>query len=137
MKVKIGVEGFTFDSSHYTTGISDKCMSLHGHTFRLDVEVEGEVDEQTGMVVDFSVVKNVVMKVLESWDHSLIVPERDVDKVKLEGPFKRRIKVFKAPAGTTECIAIKLAEEIYNELKLPVKVKVYEGSKSYALVEYP
>jgi len=137
LKVKIGVEGFAFDSSHYTLGSSDKCMSLHGHTFRVDVEVEGEVDERTGMVVDFAVIKDVVKKVLESWDHSLIVPEHEVDKVKLNGPFKRRIKVVKASAGTTECIAIKLAEEIYSELKLPVKVKVYEGSRSYALVEYP
>ena len=44
MKIKIG-KHFTFDASHQLpcNPIYGKCQSLHGHTYHLTVEVEGEI----------------------------------------------------------------------------------------------
>ena len=78
--MKIGVEGFTFDSAHYTGGSKSKCLNLHGHTFRLDVEVEGEVNPQTGMVIDFSLLKDVVKRVIADYDHR-VIPRRKTVKI--------------------------------------------------------
>lgn len=39
MKVRVGIEGFSIDSAHYTLS-SPKDNQLHGHTYRVTVEVE-------------------------------------------------------------------------------------------------
>lgn len=132
VSMRIGVEGFSFDAAHYTTGITEKCLNIHGHTFRVDVEVEGEVSRQTGMVIDFELVKAIVKQVLEEWDHSILIPKPDLDKVKIEGPFKVKVKVVDGPTATTEYIALNIAREIRRQLNLKVKVRVYEGLRKYA-----
>ena len=135
-KLKVGVQGFTFDSAHYTKGVSEKCMNLHGHTFRLDVEVEGEVDPETGMVIDFGIVKNVVRKILEEYDHKVIVPRKDYEKIVMEGPFRKSVKVIDYPEATTEYLALDIAKKLHEVLKFPVKVKLYEGANNYVIARW-
>jgi len=47
---------FTFEAAHRLTGVgpTHKCASLHGHTYRVEITVAGEVDPATGMVLDFA-----------------------------------------------------------------------------------
>lgn len=60
---------FTFDAAHFLTKYHGKCENLHGHTYRLRVTVEGEIQED-GMVVDFLEVKALVKeKILGKFDH--------------------------------------------------------------------
>jgi len=62
-------KGFTFDAAHALTQYYGKCENLHGHTYRLEVTVEGPVHDN-GMVVDFVLLKRVVKKhVLFKLDH--------------------------------------------------------------------
>ncbi len=135
-KICVGVRGFTFDSAHYTKGITEKCLNLHGHTFRLDVETEGEVDPETGMVIDFLVLKKIVREVLAEYDHKIIVPRKDLEKIVLQGPFNREIKVIEYPEATTEYIALDIARKIYEKLGMTIRVKLFEGEKNYVIVEY-
>ncbi|MFO0781165.1 MAG: 6-carboxytetrahydropterin synthase QueD [Candidatus Gracilibacteria bacterium] len=63
---------FTFDAAHFLTDYYGKCERVHGHTYRLQVTVEGKV-QSNGLVVDFVVLKRVVKKhVLEKLDHQLL-----------------------------------------------------------------
>ena len=135
-KLTIGVEGLTFDAAHYTKGVSDKCLNIHGHTFRVDVEVEGEVTPDTGMVIDFDIVKKAVSEVIKEFDHKLIIPAKDYDKITLKGPFNKGIKVIEYSEATTEYIALEIAKELYGKLRMPVKVKVYEGRRNYVIAEW-
>ena len=41
----------------------------HGHNYMLEVTVAGEVDPQTGMVVNLFDLKRVLLQVLEEFDH--------------------------------------------------------------------
>jgi len=136
MRMKVGVEGFTFDSAHYTKGSSEKCLNLHGHTFRLDVEIEGEIDPQTGMIIDFAHVKNAVKEILEDYDHKLIIPKKDSNNVTLSGPFQGCIKPIDYSEATTEYLALDIAKRLYEKFKMNVKVKLYEGNRNYVIVEY-
>ena len=129
-KVKIGLTGLTFDAAHYTPS-GGKCEDLHGHTFAVDVEIEG-VPGEDGMVMDFRSLKEKVRSVLSSWDLALIVPEQDAAKLRLEGPFGLKLKAIRGPAATTECMAIQLADELRDALGLPVRVRVWEGPGKYA-----
>ena len=135
--MKIGIEGFTFDSGHYTRGSSGKCLNLHGHTFRLDVEVEGEIDPKSGMVIDFILLKRIVNRVLEDYDHKIIVPKQDCNSINFSGPFKVDVKVIDYPEATTEYIALDIAKNLHERLGVKVRVKLYEGVRSYVIAEYP
>ena len=62
---------FTFDAAHRLPGVpvDHKCGRLHGHTFRVELTCEGEVDRNTGWVLDFAEIKNAFSPYLEELDH--------------------------------------------------------------------
>ena len=63
---------FTFDAAHFLPRYHGQCEDLHGHTYRLQITVEGPVGNE-GMVMDFAILKQLVSKkVLERLDHKLI-----------------------------------------------------------------
>lgn len=63
---------FTFDSAHYLPDYHGKCETMHGHTYKMHVTIQGEV-QKDGMVFDFVELKNLVKKkVVEQLDHQLI-----------------------------------------------------------------
>lgn len=65
---------FTFDSAHFLNHLppDHKCANMHGHTYRLRVELSGELDPTVGWVVDFAEVKRVVGAVLDQLDHKVL-----------------------------------------------------------------
>lgn len=63
---------FTFDSAHKLDNYDGKCGSLHGHTYKLQICIKGEVQEN-GLVLDLKDFKSVVFKnVLDMLDHKFI-----------------------------------------------------------------
>jgi 6-pyruvoyltetrahydropterin/6-carboxytetrahydropterin synthase len=63
---------FLFDAAHYLTKYHGKCEKMHGHTYKLHVTVEGEVQDD-GMVIDFVELKKIVKeRVISKLDHALI-----------------------------------------------------------------
>lgn len=60
---------FTFDAAHFLPNHPGKCKNLHGHTYKLEVELEGEINPETGMVMDFGDVKQAVSGIIEELDH--------------------------------------------------------------------
>ncbi len=64
------VKEFTFDAAHYLPNHPGKCKNLHGHTYKLQIGVKGEIDPKTGMVVDFGRLKELVDSIIvEKLDH--------------------------------------------------------------------
>jgi 6-pyruvoyltetrahydropterin/6-carboxytetrahydropterin synthase len=64
------VKEFSFAASHFLPNHPGKCQNLHGHTYKLQVGVRGKVDPETGMVVDFGDLKEMVEgKIIEKLDH--------------------------------------------------------------------
>jgi|TARA_B110000240_G_scaffold104771_1_gene118381 6-pyruvoyltetrahydropterin/6-carboxytetrahydropterin synthase len=62
---------FTFDSAHKLPNVPDghKCKNLHGHTYKLTVYLEGEIDEKLGWVMDFNELKQVMKPLINRMDH--------------------------------------------------------------------
>ncbi|MCI2415569.1 MAG: 6-pyruvoyl tetrahydropterin synthase family protein [Candidatus Aramenus sp.] len=138
MKMRIGIEGFVIDSAHYTLS-SPSNAQLHGHTYIISVEIEGQVDPSSGFVMDFEILRKTVSEVVKEWDHKLIVPANDIDKIRVEAPFQMEIKKINAPFATAEYIGTEIAKEVYQRLgnKYKVNIRIYEGKDSYAEIEYP
>ncbi len=73
------VKEFTFDSAHYLPKHPGKCKECHGHRWALQVGFEGEVNPETGMVIDFGDVKRAVQPlIIDKLDHKLL-NEIDLD----------------------------------------------------------
>ncbi|HVM10303.1 MAG TPA: 6-carboxytetrahydropterin synthase QueD [Acidimicrobiales bacterium] len=63
---------FTFEAAHQLPWHPGKCQRLHGHSYRLEVTVDGPVGEQ-GIVVDFGDIKEVVRRdVIARYDHQYL-----------------------------------------------------------------
>ena len=64
---------FKFDAAHYLPFHKGLCKNLHGHGYRLEVEVTGEVKAAggptAGMIMDFGYLKEKVAPILEKLDH--------------------------------------------------------------------
>ncbi len=60
---------FYFDAAHHLKDYKGKCEKVHGHTYKLEVTVSGEVGEN-GMVVDFNDLKKIVDEsIIDKLDH--------------------------------------------------------------------
>ena len=59
-----------FAAAHRLEGSGGKCESLHGHNFRVTLEVSGNQLDDTGMLMDFGELKKVLRTVLAQLDHS-------------------------------------------------------------------
>lgn len=101
---------FTFDSAHRLSWHKGKCSNLHGHTYKLEVTVEGLLDEN-GIVIDFGDLKKIVKKeILDKYDH------QDLNKF-WDNP-------------TAENMAL----DFYNVLKKKIKIsglRLWETPNSY------
>ena len=63
--MKLGVREY-IDCAHFLPG-HPKCGILHGHTYKVELTVEGET--QNGMVVDFGDLKQWARDILAEYDH--------------------------------------------------------------------
>jgi len=63
----------TFDASHRLLHYQGKCSSLHGHRWRVEVWIEGPVQEATGILIDY----NRIREIIEQFDHQVILNEED------------------------------------------------------------
>jgi len=66
-------KSFVFDSCHYLPFHDAKCQFLHGHTYHMDISVRNRVMQETGMVIDFRILKKIVEEeVINKFDHGFI-----------------------------------------------------------------
>ena len=65
---------FTFEAAHRLPNVppDHKCRRLHGHSFRAEVHVRGEVGQETGWVVDFADIKQAFAPLHKQLDHSYL-----------------------------------------------------------------
>lgn len=63
---------FTFDSAHNLLNYEGMCKNLHGHTYKLEVTVTGEINE-IGMVCDFTELSALVKEnIIKKLDHKYL-----------------------------------------------------------------
>ncbi len=90
----------------------------HGHNYNFWVEVTGEVDEETGYVIDMKVLKSIIEdKVCRYMDHKNL---------------NEQIEEFKAYIPTAEYIAVVIYHRIASELPegMDLKITLYETERN-------
>ena len=126
---------FDFDSAHRLAGYKGKCSNLHGHIWKVEVEVEGEKLNDIGILCDFSNVK----KIKEQLDHKTIlkVCKENQDLVYTLTRTCGSDSLFLMHDNPT---AENLAKYILDTFKVDnpsfkFLIRVWESPKSYAEVE--
>ncbi|MGN0586508.1 MAG: 6-carboxytetrahydropterin synthase QueD [Oscillospiraceae bacterium] len=65
-----------FDSAHFLFGYEGKCSNIHGHRWKIEIEIRSEklcADGQLkGMIVDFGDLKADLKALADSFDHTFI-----------------------------------------------------------------
>jgi 6-pyruvoyltetrahydropterin/6-carboxytetrahydropterin synthase len=109
-------QAFRFEAAHHLPKVPEthRCRRLHGHSYRVEVHLEGAVDPATGFVVDFFDVEAAFSKLLSVLDHSCL---NDIKG--LENP-------------TAENIAIWIWDRLKPDLAALSTVRVYETSECWA-----
>lgn len=127
---------FTFDAAHMLTNHLGDCKNLHGHTYKLLIELESydleKEGSSAGMIMDFKDIKKVIGKFLSRIDHSFIFncnnKEQDTIARILESQEK---KVFMMWTETTvENMCIRFLEELKDKIPNLYSVEIYETPTS-------
>ena len=74
MRVEL-VKEFRFESAHRLPNVPQghKCFRMHGHSYRVEILAEGEVDPKMGWLVDFGEVAAIVEPILkQELDHRVL-----------------------------------------------------------------
>ena len=106
--MRLGITEY-IDCAHFLPG-HPKCGNVHGHTYRVDVTIEG--DHRGGMILDFNDLKSQTREVLQRYDN------RHWNDV-LDFP-------------TVENICELLSNQLRERIAFPLVIRVWEGSGKWA-----
>lgn len=76
------VRVYTFEAAHYLPRVpaDHKCSRMHGHSYKIVITVRGNVSADTGMVVDFAEIDNVVAPLIDNeLDHRFLNDVAELD----------------------------------------------------------
>lgn len=131
---------FRFEAAHRLPFHQGKCRHLHGHSYKIIVELEGEPD-QNGFVIDFNEIKNRINPYIQELDHSTIisVEDHELKNVFDEKGWRYSLMPYDS---TAENLCKYFLERILNEHMIFLKsisirsigVKVFETQTSYAFL---
>jgi 6-pyruvoyltetrahydropterin/6-carboxytetrahydropterin synthase len=131
--MKIAKE-FRWEMGHRLPEHFDKCKNIHGHSYKMLIEIEGDVMDN-GMVMDYYDLKKIINPIVEDLDHAFLVYKEDKDTIEFLNKMKSK-KVVADFQSTVENICRYFLNEI-RKINFPpnikqVKVRVYETHDDYA-----
>ena len=107
-----------FSSAHTLVGHSGPCKKMHGHNWKVEVEITGDKLDKIGMVIDFKEIRKATNLIVDELDHE----------------FLNNLEPFSEDNPTAENIAryifTKLSEEFSNKNVKVNSIKLWETDKS-------
>ena len=61
-----------FSSGHYLRNYHGRCENPHGHNYKVRVRLAGAELDQTGLLLDFKMLKQVMRPVIDRIDHQML-----------------------------------------------------------------
>ena len=85
------IKGFDFEAAHWLPNVPEghKCRRMHGHSFKGELAVRGEIDPRTGWLIDFAELKAAVDPLIKRLDHYLL---NDIEG--LDNPTSERVAMW-------------------------------------------
>ena len=131
--MKIAKE-FRWEMGHRLPEHFGQCKNIHGHSYKMLVELDGELDKQ-GMIIDYYEIEKIINPIIEKLDHAFMVYKEDIVVLEFLEKMNSK-KVVVDFQSTAENICLYMLNEI-EKASLPenineIKVRVYETSQDYA-----
>lgn len=129
---------FTWEMSHRLPYHEGNCKNIHGHSYKLQIALEGEPNEN-GMLIDFYHIEAIVRPLVNKLDHSFIVDRND--KLMLDFLAGNGFRHFVIDNFTTcENISLFFAEHFKKEFAKfdnikKIGIRVFETIDTYAEIE--
>lgn len=114
------VKFFEFEAAHFLPNYDGCCKNIHGHTYKLQIGITGDINHVTGMVQDFSTLKQTVKKaIIDHLDHKML------NEITLNN--------FPHKNPTAENMVVWMKGILENTLACDIYlIRLYETSTSYA-----
>jgi 6-pyruvoyltetrahydropterin/6-carboxytetrahydropterin synthase len=74
-RVRVTKDYLVFSAGHFITYNGTECERLHGHNYRVAVEVDAGLDDNH-YVFDFIALKDIMRRLTDELDHRMLVPTR-------------------------------------------------------------
>lgn len=119
----------SFDAAHFLTNYDGKCKNIHGHRWRVILEIKGE--PKNGMLVDFGGLKKDLKEACDYFDHTFIIEEGSLNPELfdlLNKEFVLRIVPFRTTAENFSKYFFELMNQKYDV----ESVSVYETPNNKA-----
>ena len=88
-----------FAAAHQLKMVADKCENLHGHNWKIEVNVSGENLNDAGVLIDFGEIKQHVAEVMATLDHKFL---NELDYFQDDNPSSEKIAVHIAETLQTK-----------------------------------
>ena len=130
MKIIInGIHANLRFSSAHMIPCHEFCGGIHGHSYHVDVQVEGERSGEFGFVVDFKKVKELMRSICDKLDHKVLIPlnspEIEFKNLEPSVEFKIKDKEYKLPAE--DCYLLPLKSTSAEDLAEYFADKLYDS----------
>ncbi|HXH18922.1 MAG TPA: 6-carboxytetrahydropterin synthase [Chitinophagales bacterium] len=115
-------KNWSFEKNQEVFGLCNN-PNYHGHNYELIVKVTGEIDPDTGYVIDLKILKDIIEEeVIERFDHKNL----NLD-----------VAEFRSLIPTVENIAVVIYNLMRKRLdkKYDLQIRLYETERNF--VEYP
>ena len=142
------VKVIQWDMGHRVLNHRSVCKGIHGHRYKAEICVAGELITESGvseegMVVDFADIKKTAKKIIqEELDHAFMVWDQDEEMLRFFKNSKGHKPVIVPFTPTAENVAVyifsKLEDkfaDIFNTRLHLHSIKLWETPTSYALYE--
>ena len=145
--MKIG-KVIQWDMGHRVLNHRSICKGLHGHRYKAEICVEGELIQEPGtseegMVIDFADIKKTAQKLIqEKLDHAFMVWDKDKELLDFFKHSKGHKPVIVSFTPTAENVAVYIFHILKDKFSDVYKtglhlhsIKLWETPSSYALYE--
>lgn len=147
-KVHVTKDYLVFCAGHFITYGGGLCETLHGHNYRVAVELEGGLDENR-YVFDFVTLKKLMKRLVDELDHRVLLPsdnplvaiQKDPESVR--ATYKEKVYVFPSedvvllPIENTtaellaQYLAGRVAKEVAHVTREPLRSIEVEVEESF------
>ncbi len=129
-----------FDSAHFLKGYDGKCSNLHGHRWKVVVEINrenlNEEGPKRGMIIDFTDIKDALKELCDAFDHQFIIETGSLKEKTKEALLEEGFKIIELPMVPTAENFAKYFYDCMKEKEFPVhRVEVYETPNNFAAYE--
>jgi 6-pyruvoyltetrahydropterin/6-carboxytetrahydropterin synthase len=134
MTTIIGKE-YKWEMSHRLPFHDGPCKNIHGHTYKLIVELEGELNEYS-MVIDYYDVDRIFKPILHRLDHAFLCDSNDLETIEFlkNNGYKYEITNYLTTSENLVSYFLDIASNEFSKFEnlYSITIRVYETADAYA-----